>query len=91
MVWDVVAARCVATLEGHADGVTALAWLDAGRLASGSNDRSVKLWAQMLTDSGLRRFCDRQSEWSYMGQVQSANFPRCAWLVVTLSILPYCV
>jgi hypothetical protein len=34
----------VARLEGHSDGVTALAVLTDGRLASGSNDPTVRLW-----------------------------------------------
>ncbi|MDG4560682.1 MAG: NB-ARC domain-containing protein [Candidatus Competibacter sp.] len=34
----------IARLEGHADGVWALAVLPDGRLASGSKDKSVRLW-----------------------------------------------
>ena len=36
--------RCERTLEGHADSVNALAPLAGGRLASGSDDRTVRLW-----------------------------------------------
>ena len=43
-IWDVAAARCVATLEGHSGYVLGLAVLDAGRLASASFDRTVKIW-----------------------------------------------
>ena len=35
----------MATLEGHADGVYALAALDGGRLASGSLDQMIKIYA----------------------------------------------
>ena len=35
---------CVATLEGHRDWVCALAVLDARHLASGSWDKTVKIW-----------------------------------------------
>ena len=35
----------VATLEGHSGAVRALAVLDAGRLASGSQDDTVKIWS----------------------------------------------
>ena len=46
-IWDVAAARCVATLEGrsvYSSSVYALAVLDAGRLASASYDH-VKIWS----------------------------------------------
>jgi WD40 repeat protein len=35
----------VAALEGHADTVTTLARLPDGRMASGSADGTVRLWA----------------------------------------------
>ena len=44
-IWDVAAARCVATLEEHRDWVFALAVLDAGRLASASADNTVRIWS----------------------------------------------
>ncbi len=46
-VWDVVAARCVQTLEGCADtkAVRCLAALGDGRLASGSSDGEIRLFA----------------------------------------------
>ena len=34
----------VAMLEGHERGVTSLAVLESGRLASGSGDRTIKVW-----------------------------------------------
>ena len=37
--------RCTATLTGHTEDVTSLAVLPAGGLASGSADRTVKLWS----------------------------------------------
>jgi WD40 repeat protein len=43
-IWDVAAARCVATLDGHKNCVLALAVLDGNRLASGSSDKTVKIW-----------------------------------------------
>ena len=42
--WDPVAGTCTATLQGHRDWVTALAVLEGGRLASVSEDRTVKIW-----------------------------------------------
>ena len=32
------------TLEGHTDAVRSLAFLGEGRLASGSNDKTIKIW-----------------------------------------------
>ena len=37
--------KCVATLEGHTDKVYSVCSLGDGRLASGSNDRTVRVWA----------------------------------------------
>ena len=39
-------ARMSATLGGHLEGVNALAVLEGGRLASGSDDGTVKIWEQ---------------------------------------------
>ena len=36
--------RCVQTLEGHSEGVTAVAVLDADRIVSGSVDCTLKVW-----------------------------------------------
>jgi hypothetical protein len=44
-VWDVAAGRCEAVLQGHAEGVTALAMCGA-RLASGAEDGSLRVWAR---------------------------------------------
>ncbi len=41
-VWDLTSNTCIATLEGHTDGVIALASLGDGRLASGSRDNTIK-------------------------------------------------
>ena len=43
-VWDVAAARSVATLQGHEETVLSLAVLEGGRLASGSSDKTIKIW-----------------------------------------------
>ena len=44
-LWDVASRRKTATLQGHSDGVTSLAYSpDGGLLASGSSDSTVKLW-----------------------------------------------
>ena len=36
--------RIISTLEGHEDNVYSLAVLEGGRLASGSEDRTIKIW-----------------------------------------------
>ena len=54
-IWDVAAARCVATLEGHSSYVLALAVLDAGRLASASMDKTVKIWSAQGKGKGKGR------------------------------------
>jgi WD40 repeat protein len=43
-VWNILARRCEATLEGHHTPVTALAVLPDGRIASGSEDGTIRLW-----------------------------------------------
>ena len=44
-VWDVATKECVATLEGHTDFVYAVCGLgDGSRIASGSNDNTVRVW-----------------------------------------------
>ena len=37
--------ECVATLEGHTSGVRSVCSLGDGRLASGSDDSTVRVWA----------------------------------------------
>ena len=43
-LWCEGAGRCVATLQGHGGDVRAVAALEGGLLASGSGDRTVKVW-----------------------------------------------
>ena len=37
--------RCIRTLEGHSDDVYAVCMVRDGVLASGSDDKTVRLWA----------------------------------------------
>ena len=44
-VWDVVTGECVATLEGHSEGVFCVAVFPNGRrVVSGSRDNTLKVW-----------------------------------------------
>ena len=43
-LWDVAAATETACLEGHTHTIKTLALLPDGRLASGSVDKTVRLW-----------------------------------------------
>src|SRR5207248_4563368 len=52
-LWEVESGEARATLKGHANHVWGVSFLDGGRvLASGSHDRTVKLWdvAQALDE-----------------------------------------
>lgn len=42
--WNLEDGSCVATLEGHADGVNSIVRLNGTQFATGSNDRTVKIW-----------------------------------------------
>ena len=42
-----------ATLTGHSDAVTCMAVLADGRLATGSNDDTVKVWKESSQGSGV--------------------------------------
>ena len=44
-LWERVGGRCAGTLCGHANSVTCLRWGGEGLLYSGSQDRTVKVWA----------------------------------------------
>jgi WD40 repeat protein len=44
LIWEVAGSRVTRTLRGHTGGVHGLAFRRDGRLASASEDRTVKLW-----------------------------------------------
>jgi WD40 repeat protein len=43
-VWDLRSGDCLRTLEGHSDGVYALAFRSDDQVASGSRDTTIRLW-----------------------------------------------
>ena len=43
-VWDVATGECVRTLKGHTSIVWDVRDLGGGRMASGSNDGTVRVW-----------------------------------------------
>ena len=53
-VWDAASGKVLHSLDGHTDAVNALAWAPAsgGILASGSNDKTVRLWNAKTGQAG---------------------------------------
>lgn len=44
-IWDTKSGRLEHTLEGHLAGISTIAWSpDSTLLASGSDDKSIRLW-----------------------------------------------
>ncbi|KAJ5640336.1 uncharacterized protein N7484_008198 [Penicillium longicatenatum] len=44
-IWDPATGQCASILEGHGDSVNSIAWSQDGRrLASGSDDNTVRIW-----------------------------------------------
>ena len=43
-VWDLESGRLLRSLEGHTDGVNAVALTPDGRIVSGSADKTIKVW-----------------------------------------------
>ncbi len=43
-LWDLETGACLRTLDGHTDGVYAIAWRGETRAASGSRDRTIRIW-----------------------------------------------
>eukprot|EP00727_Mastigamoeba_balamuthi_P013071 m51a1_g8387 putative fbox domain wd g-beta repeat-containing protein (968) ;mRNA; r:199803-204876 len=51
-VWDQNSAQCVAVLKGHTAGVNCVEMVDQHTVASGGNDRCVRLWDLRAVDNG---------------------------------------
>ena len=44
-IWDTTTGKHINTLEGHLAGISTIAWSpDSKSLASGSDDKSIRLW-----------------------------------------------
>ncbi|KAJ2504515.1 ribosome assembly [Coemansia sp. RSA 2049] len=59
-VWDVVRGRCLFTLAGHTAAVTCVKWGGDGRIYTGSQDKSIKIWN---TDGSLHRTLTGHAHW----------------------------
>lgn len=52
-VWDTRSGKLIQTFEGHLAGISTIAWSpDGATIASGSDDKSIRLW-NVLTVSGF--------------------------------------
>mgnify|MGYP006239050541 CR=1 FL=1 len=51
-VWEVASGACVATLEGHSDGVLGVAFspVDGKFLATASYDKTARVWVWEVAD-----------------------------------------
>jgi WD40 repeat protein len=43
-IWNLISGECIKTLKGHTDWVKTLAVLSDNKLASGSDDKTIKIW-----------------------------------------------
>ena len=43
-IWNIYSSECVATLEGHSSNVNCLECIDKNRFASGSLDKTIRIW-----------------------------------------------
>ena len=52
-VWDTLSGKLIHTFEGHLAGVSTISWSpDAATIASGSDDKTIRLW-NVLTVSSI--------------------------------------
>lgn len=53
-VWDTLSGKLIHTFEGHLAGVSTIAWSpDCATIASGSDDKTIRLWNVLTVRSGL--------------------------------------
>ena len=54
-VWDTGTGKLVHTFEGHLAGISTVAWSPDGEtIASGSDDKSIRLWNVLTVGSAAR-------------------------------------
>lgn len=55
-VWDTLSGKLIHTFEGHLAGVSTIAWSpDAATIASGSDDKTIRLWNVLTVSSSFLR------------------------------------
>ncbi|KAJ1852831.1 ribosome assembly [Coemansia sp. RSA 1822] len=59
-VWDTTLRRCVLTLSGHTAAVTCVKWGGDGRIYTGSQDKSIKIWN---SDGTLHKTLSGHAHW----------------------------
>ncbi|KAJ2723267.1 ribosome assembly [Coemansia sp. Benny D115] len=59
-IWDTSLRRCVQTLSGHTAAVTCVRWGGDGRIYTGSQDKSIKIWN---LDGSLRQTLTGHAHW----------------------------
>ncbi|KAJ1849224.1 ribosome assembly [Coemansia sp. RSA 2708] len=59
-VWDVTLRRCLFSLSGHTAAVTCVKWGGDGRIYTGSQDKSIRIWN---TDGTLHKTLSGHAHW----------------------------
>lgn len=73
-VWDTASGKLIHTFEGHLAGISAISWSpDGATVASGSDDKTIRLWSILTVSSAL---CHSIRMLIYLGQSTPRPFRR---------------